>query len=1057
MQGIENLFYRNVRLTVLTVLVICAAGLSAYLVLPRAEDPSLRRRFASLTTHYPGASAERVEALVTEKLEDKLREVEELAHIDSISRAGISILQIELDEDIDDIEGAWSRVRARLKTAEADLPPAAEDPELERQTVTAYTMITALVWEPAGEPQYAILRRMAEDLEDVFRGLAGTAEVDLFGDPEEEVRVEVAAADLAALNLTVAGVADAIRRADAKTPAGLLSHEASDLLVEVAGEVQSLERVLRIPVRVGEDGRTVRVGDVATVHKTVIDPPSELALVGGRPAVVVAARVEDAIRVDHWAEGAREAVAAFAARTPRGVAVETVFDQSRYVSARLDGLASNLLMGMALVMAVLLFMMGWRSALVISAALPLTCFMVLAGLRFLHVPLHQMSVMGLIVALGLLIDNAIVAVDEVRRRRQRGQPVAEAIGGAVRHLAIPLFGSTFTTALAFMPIVLMPGGAGEFVGTIGISVILAITSSLLLSLTVLPALCGLLKVQPGAAGRSRLWRDGFRSGRLTGAYAALVGTFLRRPLLGVGVALVLPLLGFWQASRLQEQFFPPADRDQFQVELLLPSHASLPYTLRTATAARDLLLEHPEVADVHWFLGTNAPKFYYNMFGSQEGTSSYAQALVQLRSNDEYFTVIRELQRRLSAALPDAQLIARQLEQGPPFDAPVELRLFGPDLDVLRTVGEELRGELAALPDVVHTRATLSDGRPKLWFRLDEESARLARLDNTAVAAHLRANLSGAVGGSLLEATEELPVRVRLAPTERQDVGAVESLDLVTAAATNGRTSRAYLPLAALGGFDLTPELSSVPRRDGLRVNTVQAFVQAGVLPSSVLDHLLARLEASGFEMPPGYRWEIAGESAERDTAVGNLMASVSVLVVLMAATLVLTFSSFRMAALLASVAGLSVGLGLAALALTGHPFGFMAIVGTMGLVGVALNDSIVVTAAIRSNPAARQGDVDAIRQVVLDATRHVLATTVTTISGFVPLLLAGGAFWPPLAIAIAGGVAGATLLALVLVPSAYVLLMCPRCPSRAREDATDPTGPRRLLAPPAPPARATA
>jgi multidrug efflux pump subunit AcrB len=263
-------------------------------------------------------------------------------------------------------------------------------------------------------------------------------------------------------------------------------------------------------------------------------------------------------------------------------------------------------------------------------------------------------------------------------------------------------------------------------------------------------------------------------------------------------------------------------------------------------------------------------------------------------------------------------------------------------------------------------------------------------------------------------------------------VSAVESIDLVTAAANNGTTSRAYLPLAALGEFELAPELSSIPHHDGIRVNTVQGFIQAGVLPSKVLATLLERLEARGFEMPVGYRWEIGGESAERDDAVSNLMASVSVLLVVMGATLVLTFGSFRMAALLAVVAGLSVGLGLAALVVTGYPFGFMAIVGTMGLVGVAVNDSIVVTAAIRANPSARQGDPDAIRDVVVKATRHVLATTTTTIAGFVPLLAAGGAFWPPLAVAIAGGVIGSTLLALVLVPSAYVILMCPRRPSRA-------------------------
>ncbi len=1036
MRGIETLFFRKPRLLALTVSVIIVGGLSSYAVLPRAEDPTLARRNASVLTRYPGASAERVEALVTEKLEDELREIEEIKTIQSTSRFGISVITIELLETVSpaELDSVWSRVRDEISEAEAKLAPGALKPELERITVHASTLVLALQWVQDDAPQYAILRRVAEELEDRLRGVPGTAEVDLYGDPEEEIRVAARAEDLAALELTVEDVAAAIRRADAKVPAGQLTHIDTDLLVEVAGEIDSLQRVLEIPIRQGADGRLVRVGDVAEVAKSIAEPPSDLAIISGRPAVVLAARMEENQRVDHWAARARAAVEEFRQSLPDRLMLSTTFDQSTFVSDRLDGLTRNLLIAMGLVVLVIFFLMGWRSALTVGIALPLTSLMVLMWMRLVGIPLHQMSVTGLIVALGLLIDNAIVVVDEVRKRLEDGHGPIDAIASAVRHLAVPLFGSTFTTALAFLPIVLLPGGAGEFVSSIGLSVIFAIASSLFLSLTVIAAQAGLLQKLLPSAKRTGVVAAGFSWAWLAAAYRRFLGLVLARPILGIALASAVPIVGFVQARHLPEQFFPPTDRNQFQMEFRLPTHMSLQNTRAQVSSARELLLAHPDVQDVHWFIGTSAPKFYYNMLGFEDDAAYYAQALIELRSAKDYARVIQELQREIDRVFPQAMAIGRQLEQGPPFDAPVEIRVFGPDMDVLRQIGERVRAELSAIPETVHTRATLDLSQAKLWVALNEDEARQAGLDNVGIANTLRGNLSGSVGGSLLEATEELPIRVRLAQDRRADVTDVASIDFVARAGASEILGHANTPLTALGELELRPETARIAHRNGVRVNTVQGFIQAGVLPSKVLGALQERLGSGDFVLPPGYSISVGGEAAERDDAVGNLMASVGIIAVVMLATLVLTFNSFRLAGLLATAAGLSVGLGLAALWIFGFPFGFMAIVGTMGLIGVAMNDSIVVLAAIREDEQARTGNCEALLRVVFRATRHVIATTITTVVGFTPLILGGGGFWPPLAVVIAGGVLGATLLALVLVPASYKLLMC-RCtkPDRAR------------------------
>ncbi len=424
------------------------------------------------------------------------------------------------------------------------------------------------------------------------------------------------------------------------------------------------------------------------------------------------------------------------------------------------------------------------------------------------------------------------------------------------------------------------------------------------------------------------------------------------------------------------------------------------------------------MAEVHWFLGESAPPFFYNLIATRENAPHYAQGLVQLRSTDGLRHTIRTLQRQLDQAFPEAQILVKQLEQGPPFEAPIELRLQGPDLNQLRSVGDELRRRLAQLPAVTHTTATLSEALPRLALAVDEEQAQRSGFDKRAVARQLQAGLEGAVGGSIQEGATTVPVRVQVADAQRRELPQVASLDVV--APGSGRP----LPLSALAQLRLEPERAAIDRRDGQRINTVQAWLSAGSLPEATLGLFRRQLEREGWVLPPGVSLSYGGEADARGDAVASLLSTVGVLLILIAATLVLSFRSFRLAALIGSVALLSVGLAGLALWISGSLFGFTAILGTLALIGLAINDSIVVLNAIRTDPQAASGDPGATVAVVLHATRHVIATTLTTVIGFVPLMLDPTGFWPPLAIAVSGGLVGATGLALFYVPAAHGLLV---------------------------------
>ena len=1061
--------YSDSRLLILTICLIVAWGISSFQVLPRMEDPNLSQRSAFITTSFPGANAHRVESLVTEEIEQKLFEISELKNVTSASRVGSSVIFVELQDEVSNVNEVWSQVRDKISDVIPQLPPEASEPRYEDIDARAYTLITGLVWNIEETPNYAILNRIGKELETILRSLPGTEKVEVFGIPQEEIAVEINDSDLAALGLTAQELSEQIRSIDAKVPAGQVYGAGSELQIEVETALDSLAKIRQIPIQLGEGGQFSRLGDFATVKKSVVEPASEIALVDGKPALVLATLMEPDWRIDRWTKLTRQSIANFKQQLPAGIELQVVFDQSSYVKNRLNELFNNLLLGALCVVVSTVLLMGWKSALVVGSALPLSVMMVLGGMRILEIPLHQMSVTGLVIALGLLIDNAVVVVDEIQHKLNRGFKPQKAISNSLSHLTIPLLASTLTTILAFMPIVLLPGNTGEFVRTIALSVILALCSSLFLSLTVIPALIARLhRIQkaspeatqsvlshmqanslsyellhqepsakyqlngsslnlngsasalPGEQLQTGWWNNGLSHPRLTAIYRSTLDGILTKPLLGILLALILPITGFLTASTLEEQFFPPSERDQIYLELDLPPQASLSQTQSYALRIRDRILQHPEATQVFWSLGRDAPPFYYNLRRDRRDLANYAQGIVQLDSAAKSQKLAKTLQTELDREFPQIQVLVKQLEQGPTVVASIELFLYGSNLSTLEQLGNRVRQELTRIPNVTHTSSSLGSSQPRLGLQVDEEQARLAGLEPTSIAQQLDASLNGFVGGSILEDTEDVPVRVRLSDGERDNLDRITSLNLRP---SDRDPDAASVPLSTLGEIELVSEPAIVSRRNGRRVNTIQGFIRAGVIPATVLEQLKQRLEKNDFQLPPGYSFDFGGEAAERERALGNLTSTVSVLMMLMFALLVLSFGSFRSAGIIVLVALGSVGLGLASLWWFDYPLGFMSILGIIGLIGVAINDSIVVLAALRSDFLARQGDLKAMREVIVGSTRHILTTTVTTVVGFIPLLIAGGGFWSPLAVCMVGGVSGATFLALYFVPCAYLLV----------------------------------
>lgn len=1014
------------------LLIICvlAVGINSFANIPRQEEPTLTNFIGTITTFYPGATPDRVESLVTKPIEDELRKISELDKLKTTSSTGVSFVSIRLDETLPEaeLERVWSEIRDAMADASTRFPTGVSAPSFDNDRSQSFTAIVALSGRDGADIPLSLLGRLAEDFADQARNQDGTKLAEVFGEPVEEIRVAVDEDALISRGLSLQQVSGALQAADARVSSGRSTGAGMDMLIELSGDFDSLTRIREVIVNTAANGSATRISDLGRVYKTSITPPPSMVMVQGKPGILVGIAMEDGGQVDRWATQFQAVLDNFIATAPHSVLIEKTFDQSTYARSRLIDVTTNLAIGVVLVLLVLLFTLGWRAAVVVAIILPLCGLLSMMIMERSGMALHQMSICGLIVALGLLVDGSIVMTDEVRKRLLEGHSPYDAIAGSVNRLRIPLVSSAATTILAFLPMAVMPGPGGDFLGAIAQSVIIMLVTSALLALIVTPVLAAWLL--PRSAENIRHWyTGGIDSGRAGKALTGAIDWSLHHPAAAIALSLSLPISGFLAFPTLTAQFFPGTDRDQMFIQVKLADGRSIYDTQAMVKRLDERLRSDALVRRVDWTLGESAPPFFYNMYRTREGIPSWAEALVLTRDENQTDELIRSLQLELDADFPEARIIVRGIYQGPPVSAPLEIEVHGPNLAILKSLGEELRERMARTPYVIHTNAGLIGGAPKVVFHLDEQRLRLANLQMVDAAEALNDSLRGRIGGEVLEGTERIPVRVRLAEDNWGTPDKIADIRLpLPANLGNG----GGLPLNALGRPALEPSQSPISRLNGVRINTIQGFITRGVLPEEALKLLAADLEANPIDLPPGYRIVYGGDADERAKVVNHIMAPMGLIMSALLATIVLTFNSWRLSAVSVLVCICSMGLSLLSLAIFQYPFGVMSLVGVIGSIGVSINAAIIIMTALQASPGAMQGSPYAIRTVVMDSSRHIVSTTVTTFGGFLPLILEGSQFWPPFAMAVAGGVLLSTIISFFLVPPMFMLVNRLHLPRRA-------------------------
>ena len=1016
MRKIVDLYLDRPRIFLLAMLFIIAGGLLSYDSLPRQENPQLAERWANITAVLPGATPQRIETQIADVLETQLREIDEIKIIDSTSLSGVVRVGLELKEIIGkgETDEVWAKVQETLSQSTALVPPGTNISFNHSGPPT--TVLFALQWRGDGNPQMVILSRLANQFKRKLANITNSKQALVYGDTKEEIFVGADLDLLTDAGMNIQSIAIAIDRYDSKRAIGNIVGQDAEFRIKAQDNISLINDLKKLPLKISDDYQAIRLEDVATVEKLPVDPPIEIVSYNGIPSVFVEVRGKFAQRTDLYSKAVLRVADIFKEGLPDEIGLEVIFNESDFVEEKFSFLMQSILLATFIVLFLSYLLLGPRSAVIVSAVVPLTILLVLIGCTILQVPLHQTSVTGIILSLGLLIDNSIIVVEDYRYRKSQKLVNREAIYASIKHLSLPLLAATVTTGLAFMPMAAGKGASPEFVGDMAITIILAVSSSLFLALTVVPVLLKTME-DSNFLNLNKSKNIGFSHQGLRTRYRAFLAWALFKPSRALVLSLILPILGFVSFGFLDTDFFPNQGKSMFKVEVELDANASIYATNQRVTSIRDQVLLEDYVTRDMWWVGRRLPRLLYNIIGgpSGEGSDNLATGVFFTSSYSEMDSSLANLAKRLEKDHADVRVRVSKFTNGPPVEFPVNIAIFGDDNQVLKSLGEELKSILAKSPQVSDVLADQSASVTGLEINLDEVNLAFSSKSSQEIIDQISASTRGIYAGSMLDGNKEVPIRIKNKNREASEIN-----------------QTAFLAINSVEGFDYvesfsdisyTSEINQINRYQGTRNNAVKAAVYPGTLASTVLNDVADELKAFEDSLPVGYSIAQFGDAEERAESFGQLFSTFFLFLGLIVMTLVMILNSFRQASIILLVGTLCIGLGFLGMFVGFQNFGFIGLVGIVGLAGLAINDSIVVLSHLNEDAGAGAGQVskDTLIETTVRSTRHILTTSLTTMGGLLPLLF--DKFFETLAWAMCFGVMGSALLALLLIPSMFCFL----------------------------------
>lgn len=1001
-KGVIYAAIKHRKITLFTVMLLMVFGLYNYYMLPRQEYPDINPPVALITTVYPGASPVDVEKLVTSKVEDELTEISGYDYSNSVSKNSLSIVVLRLDKNAD-IDKAWDELRQKMDDLQDELPQGCGTININTDVVDTAGMLISISGE---KYSYEELAAYAEELRDALSDVDGVARFNIVGKQEKEVKVTVDPYKLNYYGLSMGDLENLLIAQNIEIPSGQINDGSIKINVSTPGTYQSVSEIENSIIAVSkENASTARLKDIASVTMDLEESNYKIKH-NGRNAVLLAGYFKENKNVVLVGKDVQKIIDAFEKRLPQDIEFDRVLFEPADIESSINSFIINLLEGIIFVVVIVFLSMGFRNALIVSMAIPLSMISTFTIMRFADIKLHQVSVASLIIALGMLVDNAIVVSDAIQVRLDRGQDKIEACVSGVKEVAIPVLTSTLTTVGAFIPLLMLPSVSGEYVKSIPQIVIISLSASYLVSILVTPTMAYIF-FKPGAADKP--------THRLKHFFDNLLKLGMRKKKTVVALAFAAFLTAVLAATTLGLQFFPKADKNILYVDVRTEHDSDIGKTERLMIEVEKLLKEEKEVTSLTAAIGDGLPKFY-NAMPLYTRSQDFGQFMVRVdlkkggrfRNNSELTSF---LQKKLDSSLSGGTATVKELEQGDPVGAPITVRIAGKDIERLGEAADEIRNILGTIPGTINIDDDFEDRIYEFKVDIDSDKAAIYGISKYDIQREINLVLQGKAVSVFRKSGKEYDILLK---------GNIESKeDLENFRIKSSLTGNKVL-LKELAEVKLASELPSIKKYDRDLCVSVYSDVQPGFSAANIEKQLKAELKKLKLE---DLEITYGGEMSKINQYFGDLGSSSIFAALVIFAILLVQFESFLQPLIIMLTIPLSVIGSVAGLLIFRQPLSFTGLLGVVSLLGIVVNNAIVLIDYI--NDERRQGKT--IEVACMDAVnmrfRPIMLTTTTTVIGLIPLIFSGSQLFTPLSVALMFGLMFSTLLTLVVIPVVYSIV----------------------------------
>ena len=993
------------------IAVLLTFGIFSFTHMGRMEDPDFTMRTMVVGVSWPGASPQQMSDQVTDKLEEKLRDLPGVDYTKSFTDGSKSVIYINLKEDLpsNKIRPAWEEARNMINDEWKSLPSGVQGPSINDRFDDVYGTIYALSGD---EFSYEEKRQQAENLKRQLLSVPNVKKITLIGVQEKSLDVTINKDKLASYQVSTQQLLTALKQQSAMVPAGMVNTDTNNVYLRINGVFDSVDAVKNMPIRI--NNQTIRLGDIADVTMTYKDPSSPQFYYEGKPAIGIAISMDAGANNIEFGKSIDTKLKELKTTIPAGLNLDQVSNQPHIVKESIGDFSQSLFEAIAIVLLVSFASLGIRTGIVVALTIPVVVSTTFVLMYENGIYLHKVSLGALILALGLLVDDAIIVVEMMSVKLEEGFNHWRAATFAYESTAFPMLSGTLITCAGFLPLALAEGMVAEFTKSLSIVVFMALILSWIASVLVSPVL-GYKIIENKAEKPESEWtrRDHIMHRLKTVFYARFesllhwaLGHHKAVLLLTLG-AFILSLLSF---PLIKQEFFPSSTRNEIIVSMQFPQSSSIDYTQNQAKSLDALLKDNEHIDHFTTYVGEGSPRFVLTL-EPELPRANFMQTIIVTKSLEDRDALFKDLQDQLNDQYPSALINMQFVQIGPPSKYPVMLRVSGPDASEVKTIANDVKAKMQEDKDLHNIAFDWPDTEPVAQIHIDPDKARMLGINSYAVSLHLQSLLSGTKSGEYYEGNQTIPVTFRLSGNENHNLAALSSLPIQTG---NG----SYVPLSQIATISMSQEEGIIWHRNMMPTISIHANVGPGVLGNAKTKEIYNKLAEYRQDLPTGYTIDLDGSAEKSVTAVQKLLVPMPIM--LFAIMTILMFQLKRIALMFMALFTAPLGLigVVLALNITRTPLGFMAILGIIALSGMIIRNSIILLDQIEIHRAEGQSAREAIINSATLRFRPIMLTAIAAILGMIPLM--GSVFWSPLAIAFSGGLLVATILTLIVLPVMY-------------------------------------